>query len=557
MNTEFSIFNRKISIFKVANFIKKIAKIGLLLLILISMLLLNHSVLVSPDDYNYTYVQGRGDRTRVDSLQHALETGKFFYNNWTGRVIPHVLIGIFRNLPKVFYEISNTIVFLIFIVLITKILNKKSTFLTILSVFGYLAFSKMFGEKFAWMSGSFNYLWPCTFLTIFIYFLYNYFIGNKQLNILQKIALILFAFITAFTHENVAFVGGAFFVCLILFNIKQFLEFDKNKKNAIILIFLMFCLGAATTIFAPGNFKRMDTEQRIFSLEFLKNYSDNKGVLIAVFASMIIAFICENFEILKSNKIKGLKKANYSTIKIEILNFILPSLIASLPMAIIGYFPPRAFLAYEVMFMIVLAKNVDIISKKIEKNYILIGTLSIIFSLIVFGKFSPSTLGQINYIIPYKEKVTAQYEEAQNKGEKDVLVSKFEFINWIHKEDYINISNFFPEFDYHMPVNALISQYYGFDRLTAISENDYLIELEVDTEGINPYYVIDKNTGENIYTIEYDNLIRYTIPKEKFGEYLLDCRENELEDKIINCKIRYIGGELSQKEINLEKVIIK
>lgn len=557
MNTEFNIFNRKIKIDEIADFIKKLAKFGLILLIVVSIFLLNHSVLLSPDDYNYTYVQGRGDRTKVDSLQNALETGKFFYHNWTGRVIPHVLIGIFRSLPEVIYEVSNTIVFLIFIIFITKVLNKKSTFLTILSVFGYLTFSKMFGEKFAWMSGAFNYLWPCTFLVIFVYFLYNYFIENKKLNVLQKIALILFAFVTAFTHENIAFVGGAFFVCLILFNIKQFLKFDKNKKVIIILIFIMFCLGAAATIFAPGNFKRMDTEQRGFSLDFLNNYIDNKGVLIVVFASMIIAFICENFEILKIEKFKGLRKANYSTIKIETLNFIIPSLIASLPMAIIGYFPPRAFLAYEVMFMIVLAKNVYIISEKLGKNYIAISLVSIVISLVVFGRFSPSTLGQINYIIPYKNKVTAQYEEAQKNGEKDVLVSKFEFMNWIHKDDYINISNFFPEFDYHMPVNALISQYYGFDRLTAISDNDYLIELEVDTEGINPYYVIDNQTGENIYTMEYDNLIRYTVPKEKFGDYLLDCRDNGLEDKIINCKIRYIGGELSQEEINLEKVIIK
>lgn len=140
-------------------------------------------------------------------------------------------------------------------------------------------------------------------------------------------------------------------------------------------------------------------------------------------------------------------------------------------------------------------------------------------------------------------------------GEKDVLVSSFEYINWIHKEDDINISNFFPEFDYHMPVNALISQYYGFDRLTAIGDDDYLIEIKVDTEGINPYYVIDSQTEENIYTMEYDNLIRYTVPKEKLGEYLLDCRENGLEDKILNIRVRYIGGEIAPEDIDLNQII--
>jgi hypothetical protein len=415
----------------------------------------------------------------------------------------------------------------------------------------------MFGEKFAWISGSFNYLWPSTFLVVFIYYFYNFFIGEKKINLLQKIAFILFSFIVGFIHENIVFVGGSFLVCVCLFNIKDFIKFDNKKKITIVLIFIMFCLGAAGNIFAPGNFVRMDSEKYTFSWSFLQNYKDNAGVLITVLISMVLAFILENLQILKNEKINGLKNANYENIKIEVLFFILPAIIATIPMAIIGYFPPRAFLAYEVMFMIVFSKNIVIIAKHLEKYDILIAVLSIVFTLIVFGKFSPSTLAQINYIIPYKEKVTAQYEEAASKGEKDVLVSKFEYVNWIHKEDYINISNFFPEFDYHMPVNALISQYYGFDKVTAIGDDEYLIEVEVDTEGINPYYVIDKNSQENIYTMEYDNFIRYTIPKDKLGIYLLDARENNLEDKIINCTVRYIGGELSEEEINLENIIIK
>lgn len=553
MNTEINIFGKKIEISKFAKLVKFLAKCGLILLIVGSMLLLNHSVLLSPDDYNYTYVQGRGDRTKIDSIHNAIDTGRFFYHNWTGRVLPHILVGVFRNLPATVFEVTNTLVFLMFIILITKVLNKKSTFFTILSVFGYLAFSKMFGEKFAWISGSCNYLWTSTCLVIFVYFLYNYFIGNKELNILQKIALTLFAFVTAFTHENIAFVGGAFFVCLILFNIKSFLKFNKAKKITIIAIFIMFCLGAAGTIFAPGNFMRMDTEARTFSWDFMQNYIENKWVLITVLVSMVIAFTFENFEIFKKDR--SLKNASFKEYKIQFLNFIIPSLIATIPMAVIGYFPPRAFLAYEVMFMIVFSRNVYIISEKLQEKYIILIMLSIVFPLIVFGRFSPSTLGQINYIIPYKEKVTKQYEEAQKNGEKDVLVSKFEFINWIHKEDYINISNFFPEFNYHMPVNALISQYYGFDRVIAIGDNEYLIELEVDTEGINPYYVIDNQTDENIYSLEYDNFIRYAIPKEKLGEYVLDCRENEIENKIVDYKIRYIGGELNKNEINLEDLI--
>lgn len=83
MNTEINIFGKKIEISKIAYLIKILAKWSLIFLIFVSMLLLNHSVLLSPDDYNYTYVQGRGDRTKVDSIQNAIETGRFFYHNWT------------------------------------------------------------------------------------------------------------------------------------------------------------------------------------------------------------------------------------------------------------------------------------------------------------------------------------------------------------------------------------------------------------------------------------------------------------------------------------------
>ena len=69
---EFNLFGKKVNVKKV---IKELAKIGLILLILGSIYLLNHSVLLSPDDYTYTFVQGTYQSKRVDSLANCLETG--------------------------------------------------------------------------------------------------------------------------------------------------------------------------------------------------------------------------------------------------------------------------------------------------------------------------------------------------------------------------------------------------------------------------------------------------------------------------------------------------
>jgi len=563
MDSEYKIFGLKINKTKFSNFIKISAKIGLLLLIFGSMILLNHSVLLSPDDYNYTFVPGSGMSRRVDSLENALMSAKYFYNNWTGRVLPHVLIGIFRNLNPNIYTIVNSLVFILFISLTTKVLNKKVTFFGLLTAFGYLAFSMMFGEKFAWISGAFNYLWPSTFLVILIYYFYNYFIGEKNLSLLWRIALILFSFITAFMHENTAFVGGSFLLCMCLFKIKDFLKFEKSKKITIVLIVIMFCLGTASTVFAPGNLVRMNYEGGGFSWAFLDNYKNNAKVLKLVLISMIAVFVLQNIKVIKDDENinisfnKNLKKLDCSLIKTELLYFILPSLIATIPMAIISYFPPRAFLAYELMFMIVFTKNVCYIVEYFKNYEKLIAVCSILATLFVFEQYSPSTLAQINYIIPYKEKVTAQYEEAAKKGEKDVVVSEFEFREWIHAYDWINIANFFPEFNAKMPVNALIAEYYGFDRITALRDDEYLIELSVETEGINPYALYDVETNQFVKMFEYDNLIRYNIPKDKLGKWKLDCRENDIENLILDYKVRFVGGDLTKEQVSIEELIIK
>ena len=558
MKTEITLFGKTIDVKKVVIIL---ARIGLLLLIFASVYILNRSVMVSPDDYNYTWVQGRGDGSKVTNLKDCIDTGRYFYNHWTGRVLPHVLVGIFRNLNPHIFEVVNTIVFMIFIITTSKILGKKVTFLSLLSIFGYLAYSRMFGEKFAWVSGALNYLWPATTLSIFIYYFYNYFFDKKEINKIGLVALTLYSFVAGFMHENTAFVGGAFLCIVILFNIKKYLKFDKTKKIFVALMFILFGLGALANVFAPGNFTRMDSEGQGVSLLFLENFKASKKLLRIVLLSMFGAFLVENKELAKQEELniflkRNWKKYKWETVKEEFLYFIMPALVGSLPMAFISYFPPRAFLAYELMFMIVLANNVIIMADFFKDKNILIACASIALALVVFSKYSPSTLAQINYIIPYKDKVTAQYEEAAKNGEKDVIVSKFDYLPWIHREDFINIDNFFPELNHKMPVNALIARFYGFDRVTAVGDNEYLIEIKVDTEGINPYELINKETGENVGFMEYDNEIRYCIPKNQLGNFLLDFRENGLEEKILEYRVRNEYEEITDK-VTLDDIILR
>ena len=209
---------------KIIKIIHMLSIVGLVSLIFVSVFLLCHATLLSPDDYNYTFVQGRPDAVRVNSVSACIETAKYFYFNWTGRVIPHVLVGIFRNINPYIFEVVNSAVFVIYLIAVTKVLNKKTSYLSILACFGYLAYSKMFGEKVAWISGSCNYMWSCAFLVVFIYVFYNYFKDEKKLNTIQSILLVVFAFFAGNMHENTAFVGGAFSTLLLLINIKYVMK---------------------------------------------------------------------------------------------------------------------------------------------------------------------------------------------------------------------------------------------------------------------------------------------------------------------------------------------
>ena len=82
-----------------------------------------------------------------------------------------------------------------------------------------------------------------------------------------------------------------------------------------------------------------------------------------------------------------------------------------------------------------------------------------------------------------------------------------------------------------------------------------MVEIKVDTEGINPYELINKETEENVGFMEYDDEIRYCIPKEQLGNFVLDCRKNELLDKIISYRVRSVGEEITEN-IKLEDIII-
>lgn len=387
------------------------------------------------------------------------------------------------------------------------------------------------------LAGSLNYLWTTTALMAYLYTVYGYFVENQDLKVWQKILVSLCGFLVGFSHEVMAFVGGAFLGVLFLGNIRKVWKSSKWDTLFLIGTVALFALGAILTIIAPGNLARsmVDVTENKSALACLGNYKDIKWQLVIIVVSMIWVGFLKQKELLKK----------------EIIYFILPCIIATIPFSIMGYFTPRCFVPYEALLISIVSANSQIIASHFserKKGYLLICG---ILTIIAFSRMLPTTYSDIRYILPYKIKLTKQLEQARENGEKDVIVSKFLFMDKICREDLINVDNFFLETSTASVVNTYLSLYYKFDRIRAISDADYFIEIDTDIVQNVDYGILNKDTLELISIVSASDKICFTIPKEQFGKYVVDCRDKDLRSHVKSVRIRAVGEEMPNPDLEM------
>ena len=57
--------------------------------------------------------------------------------------------------------------------------------------------------------------------------------------------------------------------------------------------------------------------------------------------------------------------------------------------------------------------------------------------------------------------------------------------------------------------------------------------------------------------MEYDNFVRYPIPKDKLGKHKLKAEDGNLEELVLDYQVQFVGGELTKEEVKIEDLIIK
>ena len=153
-----------------------------------------------------------------------------------------------------------------------------------------------FCEKYIWVSGSLNYLWPTCFMLYTLAFFYNGIIKKKKYNFMQTILFWILAFITGFSQENTAFVTGSFIIVLVLTNMKYLLKLPLKEKIYWILSILIFGIGAMLLILAPGNFVRLNstsTEKHLYIINTLKNVFHIQNLIVIYIILFIAVFLKE------------------------------------------------------------------------------------------------------------------------------------------------------------------------------------------------------------------------------------------------------------------------
>lgn len=180
------------------------------------------------------------------------------YSSWSGRfamiIISYWIYS--DNLILVFYKLSIIPLLIItFYFFLKKIINIKVKFFSVDFIILFLCLWFIYpaiDETIFWTIGSTVYLIPLLF-SIFYLSLFNQVDNNYNKSIHTNLFYLISSFLAGSSHMQV-FVG-----CFVVSSYFMFIYFKKNKKlfNQLLVFYILFLLGGAVSLSAPGNFERL------------------------------------------------------------------------------------------------------------------------------------------------------------------------------------------------------------------------------------------------------------------------------------------------------------
>lgn len=413
-----------------------------------------------PDEFNYSHITWTNHR--LTGIRDIITSQKLLYANWSGRVIVLGLAQLFLFLGKWIYDILNSFIFIGLIYLILKLRKNSITYLNIAIVASILfLFIIDFGESVFWLSGSVNYLWPSFFMLLFILEFNKIYDKNKKMLLVDRIKILLLAFLSGACQENTTFLVGAWLFLYFIFNFKN-IKISKEKIT-LLLTYILFGAGATLLLLAPGNFKRAGSGLGIHFNQFIENLYQIRYVLLLQIAIIIILYI--------------IKKKDKITISFKY--FIFPAFLSLMPMLVIPEFPTRALFPFCIFLFITISDGlITFIEEKVRNDIKII--LAIFFSIYIAFFCLPFTYFFMTKVIPYNEQTHELINKQKENNQDNAVVYKLEI-----PEKYKKMLNIQPSgatSNSNSIYNKYFSTYYGFKSMNAIKPEYSLIELEIVNE---------------------------------------------------------------------------
>ena len=220
--------------------------IGYLFVIGVVFYLMNVFTPLSSDDWHYNFIFGT--HTQIKNIGDIFNSLYIHYLGNNGRFVPHFFVQLFDGLlGKAVFNVVNTLVFLLFLYLMSYTLRKEyksfyvSTSLTLFLIFFFIP---AFSICFLWMSGACNYLWVAVLLLIFNLLLENNFKNSASYPLLFVIGLLC-----GWTNE--ALVIGLGMGYLVYYTIHW-----RELNTARLFLLAGFFMGMLFLVLAPGSVSR-------------------------------------------------------------------------------------------------------------------------------------------------------------------------------------------------------------------------------------------------------------------------------------------------------------
>ena len=232
------------------------------ILFLTLLFLLNKATPYLVDDF--FYMKKYGTDLRNTNIFDVLFSTYNSYYGINGRILPNFLNYYFLIYDKLYFNIFNTIIFIILVYIIYmyitrgKIVVNNSIFSTIFSLLFLLLPPDNAGEPYLWHSGSFNYAWTITLVLVWFYPYYIKSILNKNISLPNNFMFLIVYFVLSImisiSHES--HVGLLVFMLIISIIYQKYI-YKKKIQLWQIIGMIGVLIGATIICTSPANWGRM------------------------------------------------------------------------------------------------------------------------------------------------------------------------------------------------------------------------------------------------------------------------------------------------------------